>query len=53
MTKYIPIVIGMLPEDRSALEAAAQAEYRSISSMVRIIIAAWLREKKETSDGDA
>jgi len=46
MTKPNLIALRLDPEMRERLESAARAEDRSISSMVRRIIAAWLARKE-------
>ena len=47
MTKPNLIALRLDPEMRERLESAARAEDRSISSMVRRIIAAWLAQKEK------
>lgn len=45
MTSPLPVSIRMPPEVKLALEQAAKADRRSISSLVVIILTDWLREK--------
>ena len=45
MVKGAPIGFRIDPEIKSALEAAAKADDRSLSSLVTIILRDWLRER--------
>ena len=49
MTKSNHVALRLETEDRVALERAAKDDDRSISSMVRIIIADWLKKRGNDS----
>lgn len=44
MTKTEPIGVRLEPEERAAIEAAAAADDRPVSSLMRKIIVEWLRK---------
>lgn len=44
MSKLAPIPIRFDPDVKEALERVAAAEGRSVSGMIRFIVAEWLRE---------
>lgn len=44
MTKTEPIGVRLEPEERAAIEAAAAADDRPVSSLMRRIIVEWLRK---------
>ncbi|SEN42378.1 hypothetical protein SAMN04489859_1006148 [Paracoccus alcaliphilus] len=44
MAKGAPIGFRIDPEIKAALEAAAKADDRSVSSLVTIVLRDWLRE---------
>lgn len=45
MAKGAPIGFRIDPEIKAALEAAAKADDRSVSSLVTIILRDWLRDR--------
>ena len=44
--KTVTLTLRVLPEDRTALERAAKRDDRSVSSIVRIIIAEWRAKQR-------
>ena len=44
--KTITLTLRVLPEDRAALERVAQRDDRSVSSLVRIILAEWRTKQR-------
>lgn len=42
--KSLPLSFRLSPEKKEALEAAAEADSRSVSSLIDKIISDWLRE---------
>lgn len=45
MAKSSPLAFRIEPEVKAALEHAAKADIRSVSSLVEKILTEWLREK--------
>lgn len=45
MVRSAPIGFRIRPETKQALETAAKADRRSMSSLIEIILEDWLREK--------
>ena len=42
--KGVPVSFRLLPEVKAALDAAAKADHRSVSSLLDKLVTDWLRE---------
>ena len=47
MSKRTPIAIRFDPAQREALDRAAAEERRTLSDMIRIVLADWLAERQQ------
>lgn len=43
--KGVPVSFRLLPEVKAALDAAAKADHRSVSSLLDKVISDWLKEQ--------